>query len=294
MSVIEIKNLTRDYGGKGVFDLTLSVESGETFGFLGPNGAGKTTAIRHLTGFLKPQKGSCAVNGLDCWAESPKIHGSLGYLPGEIAFFDDMTGLDFLNFIAEYRRVKDKTRMRSLLERFELDARGKIKKMSKGMKQKVGITAAFMHDPAALILDEPTSGLDPLMQSRFIELILEENKRGKTILMSSHMFEEVERTCRRVAIIKNGRLATVDSIDKLKAAQVKKYVITLENEKAALAFAKEFAEEDVSETRVTVSIAGNIRELISQMNKYPVAGISMPGQSLEEIFMQYYGGNKNV
>jgi ABC-2 type transport system ATP-binding protein len=291
MSVIEIKNLTRDYGGKGVFDLTMSVESGEAFGFLGPNGAGKTTAIRHLTGFLKPQKGSCSVNGMDCWADGARIQGALGYLPGEIAFFDDMTGVAFLNFVAEYRRIKDKKRMHDLIGRFELDARGKIKKMSKGMKQKVGIVAAFMHDPAVLILDEPTSGLDPLMQNRFIELVSEETKRGKTILMSSHIFEEVERTCRRVSIIKNGRLAAIDSIDALKTARVKKYVITFDNEKAAAAFADGYAAaESVSGARVTLSIAGDLRELIARMNKFPVADISAPGQNLEEVFMQYYGG----
>jgi len=166
--------------------------------------------------------------------------------------------------------------------------------MSKGMKQKVGIVTAFMHDPEVLILDEPTSGLDPLMQNRFVELVLEEKAKGKTILMSSHMFEEVERTCDRVAIIKNGKLVALDNVETLKAAQAKKYVVTLENEDAAAEFAKEELRiTDVTQNRVTVIVQNNIKELISVMNRYPVVNIITPNQSLEEIFMQYYGGDRS-
>lgn len=294
MSVIEIKNLTRDYSnGRGVFDLSFSVEKGEVFGFLGPNGAGKTTAIRHLMGFLKPKSGSCTIVGLDCWRDNAAIQAKLGYIPGEINFFNDMTGTDFLKFSAKYRGIKSDGRQKELIDRFELDPRGKLKKMSKGMKQKVGIVAAFMHDPDILILDEPTSGLDPLMQSRFIELVTEEREREKTILMSSHMFEEVERTCQRVGIIRNGKLAAIDSVDALKAAQVKKYVITFENAKAAENFAKESLQTEImTHHSVTVTVQNNISELISVMNRYPVVNLSAPTQSLEEIFMQYYGGEQ--
>ncbi|GHU71818.1 hypothetical protein FACS1894184_19080 [Clostridia bacterium] len=187
MSVIKIERLTRDYGNnRGVFDLSFTVDEGEAFGFLGPNGAGKTTTIRHLMGFIKPKQDSAAICGLDCWRESDKIQKRLGYIPGEISFFDDMSGTEFLRFTAKYRGTGN-TREREMLDRFELSPKGKIKKMSKGMKQKIGIVAAFMHDPEILILDEPTSGLDPLMQNRFIELVEHEKKRGKTILMSSHM-----------------------------------------------------------------------------------------------------------
>ena len=296
MSVIKIEGLTRDYGeNRGVFDLSLSIEKGEVFGFLGPNGAGKTTTIRHLMGFLKPKQGTCSINGKNCWNDSAEIQKSLGYIPGEINFFDDMTGIDFLKFTEKYRGISVNKYMNELMERFELDARGKIKKMSKGMKQKVGIVAAFMHDPEVLILDEPTSGLDPLMQTRFIELILDEKAKGKTILMSSHMFEEIERTCHRVSIIKNGHLVTVDSVDALKQSQTKKYIITLESEDSAIKFSKEnLIIENISQNHVTVTVQNNIRELISLMNSYPVSNISAPSQSLEEIFMQYYGGNKNA
>lgn len=291
MGICEIKGLTRDYGsGRGVFDLSFSIERGEVFGFLGPNGAGKTTTIRHLMGFLKPEKGYCAIDGKDCWKERAEIQKTLGYIPGEMVFFDDMTGTEFLSFLAKYRKMKSNARVKELLDRFELNPGSKLKKMSKGMKQKVGIVAAFMHDPEILILDEPTSGLDPLMQNRFIELVLEEKGRGKTVLISSHIFEEVERTCDRVAIIKSGKLAALDAVEALKSAQAKKYVVTLENGGAAAAFAKEgLRVMDVSNNQVTVVVQNNLKEFISIMNRYPVINIVTPNQSLEEIFMQYYG-----
>lgn len=294
MGVLDVNNLTRDYGkDRGVFDLSFSVKTGEVFGFLGPNGAGKTTTIRHLMGFLKPESGNCTIAGLDCWKESAKVQKNLGYIPGELTFFDDMTGVEFLNFKSKYQKIKANGRMNDLLDRFELDPKGKLKKMSKGMKQKIGIVCAFMHNPDVYILDEPTSGLDPLMQNRFIDLILEEKKSGKTILMSSHMFEEVERTCHRICIIKDGRLSDIDSVDTLKAAQVKKFVITFENNEAAAAFAKEeLSIIEVFENHVTVMIQNNIKDLITLMNHYPVTNISAPNQSLEEIFMHYYGGEK--
>jgi ABC-2 type transport system ATP-binding protein len=288
--MIEINKLTRDYGGgKGVFGLSLDVEKGETFGFLGPNGAGKTTVIRHLMGFIKAQSGDCKIGGRDAWACRDQIQATLGYIPGELSIFDDMTGGDYLKFIAEYRGLKA-DRKKELIERFALDTRGKLKKMSKGTKQKIGIVAAFMHDPDILILDEPTSGLDPLMQNRFIDLIVEEKNRGKTIFISSHIFEEVERTCRRVGIIRAGRLVTVDFVDALKAAQKKRYIVSFENAAAADGFLTErFKAERQSETGVSVTVQNNVHGLITALAKYPVTNLSAPQSSLEEIFMQYYG-----
>jgi len=278
-----------------VFDVSFSITGGEVFGFLGPNGAGKTTTIRHLMGFLKPEKGRCSMLGKDCWKYRAEIQKNVGYIPGEMVFFDDMTGMEFLNFMATYRNTKSNSRAKELIYRFELDARSKIKKMSKGTKQKVGIVAAFMHDPQVLILDEPTSGLDPLMQSRFIELVTEEKARGKTILMSSHIFEEVERTCDRVAIIKNGKLVATDNVNALKAAQEKKYIVTLESEEAAAAFAAEgLRVSDITGTQVTVIVQSNLGELVSVMNRYPVTDLTVPNQSLEEIFMQYFGGDREL
>jgi len=270
MSKIEISNLTRDYGnGRGIFNVTFSVGEGEAFGFLGPNGAGKTTTIRHLMGFIKPLSGTAAIGGLDCWRDSAKIQASLGYIPGEIAFFDDMTGDGFLRFMAKYRGMDGYGRTEEMLKRFDLNPKGKIKKMSKGMKQKIGIAAAFMHDPKILILDEPTSGLDPLMQSRFIELVAEEKERGKTVLMSSHMFDEVERTCHRIGIIRAGRLVVVDTTDALREKHVRPYTVTLSDEKTAAAFAKDF---DGKQNGVRVEVSTK--------------------QTLEKIFMDYYGGDQ--
>lgn len=294
MSVISIERLTRDYGrGRGVFDVSFAVGQGEAFGFLGPNGAGKTTTIRHLMGFLKPQSGTCRINGMDCWEKRPEIQRTLGYVPGEIAFFDDMTGPEYLRFIQRYRGMQGDGRKKEMLERFELNPAGRVKKMSKGMKQKLGIVAALMHDPSILILDEPTSGLDPLMQNRFIELVQQEKEHGKTVLMSSHMFEEVERTCHRVGIIREGKLAAVDSVDQMKSRQQKKFIVTFENSRAAEAFVKEGLQtEALTHHRVAVTVGNNVREMIAVLNRYPVQNLSAPTQSLEEVFMQYYGGEQ--
>lgn len=270
--IIEVEHLTRDYGGgKGVFDVSFQVAAGEVFGFLGPNGAGKTTTIRHLMGFLKAKEGGCRINGLDCFRDREKVQQMLGYLPGEISFFDDMTGVEFLDFVSGYRKGKGESRRKELMDMFDLNPHGKIKKMSKGMKQKVGIVAAFMHDPQILILDEPTSGLDPLMQNRFIELVEAEREKGKTILMSSHMFEEVERTCHRIGIIRAGKLVAMDQVEALREQYMTPYTVTLESEEMAKAFAKDF--QGVCQGRsVTVSAK----------------------RSLEEVFMQYYGGEEHA
>ena len=272
MSAIDIQNLSRDYGGgKGIFDVSISVDKGEVFGFLGPNGSGKTTTIRHLMGFIKPKAGSCQINQMDCWKKRDEIQKSLGYIPGEISFFDDMTGKEFLRFISEYRSLKRDNRMSEMIERFELDPKDKIKKMSKGMKQKLGIAAAFMHDPDILILDEPTSGLDPLMQNRFIELMAEEKKKGKTIFLSSHMFEEVERTCDRIGIIRNGKLVTVDSVETLRKRHMRSYTVHLDTPEEAEAFAKDF-DGICTDNSVTVTAK----------------------RGLETIFMDYYGGDDHA
>lgn len=268
MNVLQIDHLTRDYGnGKGIFDVSFSVGEGEVFGFLGPNGAGKTTTIRHLMGFIRPKKGCCRIDGKDCWKARAEIQQHLGYIPGEINFFDDMSGREFLRFMARYRQIPAENRQKELLERFELNPKGKIKKMSKGMKQKLGIVAALMHDPQILILDEPTSGLDPLMQNLFIQLIAEEKARGKTILLSSHMFEEVERTCDRIGIIRQGRMVAIDSVDTLRSRHLRTYTVQLDTPELAQNFAADF-DGHCDGTSVTVTSR----------------------QNLESIFLDYYEG----
>ena len=238
--MIEVKNLTMKYpSGKGVFELNFSVKDGEVMGYLGPNGAGKTTTIRALLGFMIPSLGSCSINGLDCFKDATEIQKKLGYIPGEISFFDDMNGDEFLKMLQDLRGIKDYTRMNELLELFELIPKGKIKKFSKGMKQKLGIVSAFMHNPDVYILDEPTSGLDPIMQNKFIDLILQEKAKGKTILMSSHIFEEVEKTCDNVIIIKDGRIVIQSDVHTLKSTQRNGYDVKVLQHEEAIGMLKE-------------------------------------------------------
>ena len=295
MNVIEINNLTKDYGDKkGVFNITFSVKEGEVLGFLGPNGAGKTTTIRHLMGFSKAEKGSCSINGLDCFENSSEIQKYLGYLPGEIAFLEDMTGIEFIKFVSEMKGIKDLSKAHELIERFEFNPNGKIKKMSKGMKQKIGIVCAFMQEPDILILDEPTSGLDPLMQNEFIKLIFEEKEKGRTILMSSHSFEEIEKTCDRAAIIKQGEIVAVENISTLKESKQKLYNITFENPDMVNDFIKEgFKIKEVEGNNVTIIIKGNIMPFIEALGRYKVLSLESSSQSLEDLFMHFYGGESN-
>ncbi|MDO4174190.1 MAG: ABC transporter ATP-binding protein [Eubacteriales bacterium] len=292
MSIIDVNDLTCDYGrGRGVFDLTFSVEPGEVFGFLGPNASGKTTTIRHLMGYAKPASGTCQIEGRDCFQSAAVIQETLGYLPGDIYLFPDMSGKAFLSFMAKYRGMKHTGRIKELVERFELDIRQPIRRMSKGAKQKLALVCAFMHDPNILILDEPTASLDLLMQQAFIDLILEEKKKKKTILMSSHRFSEVEKTCDRIAILKKGHLKTVSSLEELRQTERRVYVITLENAEAAQALCRENIHVLEADGRIVkVAVFRDLRNLLSILVNYPVSTLDNVGQSLEEIFMHYYGG----
>ncbi|MBS6340406.1 MAG: ABC transporter ATP-binding protein [Eubacterium limosum] len=296
--MIAIEHLTRDYGeGRGIFDLSLRVKHGEVFGYLGPNGAGKTTTIRHLMGFLTPKKGTCAIDGLDCFKQAAEIKEFLGYLPGEIAFFDSMTGVEFLNFMAEMRGMKDRAKMEKLISFFDLNPKGKIRRMSKGTKQKLGLVSAFMHDPEVLILDEPTSGLDPLMQNRFIRLVLNEKKKGTTILMSSHSFEEVERTCDRVGIIRAGELVALDSVTALKAERHKIYRVSFATAREAADFAARCTGTRQLREHphlVEVRVAGSMDGFLKMLTGYHIMELDTVSQDLEDIFMQYYGGKHHA
>src|SRR5699024_6959858 len=191
---------------RGIFDLSLSVEKGEVFGFAGINGAGKTTTIRHLMGFIKPDSGTALIEGLDCTKSSAQIKQKVAYIPGEINFPGNETGVSFLKRQIEMNGRGNWDHCQKICDKLQLDATANIKSMSKGMKQKTAIAAAFASDSEILIMDEPTTGLDPLMRDIFIELIEEQKAMGKTIFMSSHIFQEMEETCDRVALIKNGKI----------------------------------------------------------------------------------------
>ena len=294
-NVIEIRQLTKDYGNnRGIFDVSLSVKKGEVFGFLGPNGAGKSTTIRHLMGFIQADQGSCQINGLDCLRDHARIQQALGYLPGEIAFMDDMTGLEFIKFMAKMKGMTDLTKAYELMERFELNPQGKIKKMSKGMKQKIGIICAFMHDPELLILDEPSSGLDPLMQNRFIELVLEEKQRGKTIFMSSHIFEEIERTCDRTAMSKDGRLISIEELQTLKASKHKTYQITFATQELVEQFMDEgFECKQVESNVIKVVPRNKLNYLLATLSRYDIIDLDITKPTLEELFLHFYGGDES-
>ncbi|HKL61626.1 MAG TPA: ABC transporter ATP-binding protein [Acholeplasma sp.] len=288
--VIEINNLTKSYGlKKGVFDLSFDIHENEVFGFIGPNGAGKTTTIRQLLGFIYPDSGHATINGLDIYDDSDLIKKTLGYLPGEITFFDNLKGFEFLKLMADLRGLKDLTYMNELVIYFDLDLGSKIKKMSKGMKQKLGLVSCFMHDPKVLILDEPTSGLDPLMQKKFVDLILKEKEKGKTILMSSHSFEEVERTCDRVLMIKEGSLVVLEHISKLKENMRKAYIVRFHDEWELCSFMKNnFTYHKNSQLEIEVIISGDVDELIKALSIYKIESIDIKKQTIEEVFMGYY------
>jgi ABC-2 type transport system ATP-binding protein len=291
--MIDVSNLTLTYAsGKGVFDLDFTLHEGQVMGYLGPNGAGKTTTIRALLGFMRPDSGTCSIGGLDCTEHAPQIQQTLGYIPGEISFLDSMNGDEFLEFMRRMRGVKDTSRQKQLLEMFELDPKGRIRKFSKGMKQKLGIVTAFMHNPEVLILDEPTSGLDPLMQNRFAELIFSEKANGRTILMSSHMFEEVEKTCDTILVIKDGRIVKQSDVQSLKQSQRKGFVLKPADVSAAcslFASAGFGVSASVGDT-IEVTVTGeSIDHFIKTAAQLSVLDLDAKSQSLEDVFMQFYG-----
>ena len=224
MSYIEIKHLTKDYGKKrGIFDMSLEVEKGEIYGFVGVNGAGKTTTIRHMMGFLTPDEGTVTINGLDANKSSAEVKRYVSYIPGEINFPGNSTGEDFIKNQIYLSGRGDWEYAENVIDQLQLDAKANVRAMSKGMKQKTAIVSAFASDADILIMDEPTTGLDPLMRDIFIELLKEEKAKGKTIFMSSHIFQEVEEVCDRVAIIRDGMIIDVIDMKDIRYNKMKTY-----------------------------------------------------------------------
>lgn len=224
MAYIEIKHLTKDYGKKrGIFDMSLEVEKGEIYGFVGVNGAGKTTTIRHMMGFLTPDEGTVTINGLDANKSSAEVKRYVSYIPGEINFPGNSTGEDFIKNQIYLSGRGDWEYAENVIDQLQLDAKANVRSMSKGMKQKTAIVSAFASDADILIMDEPTTGLDPLMRDIFIELLKEEKAKGKTIFMSSHIFQEVEEVCDRVAIIRDGMIIDVIDMKDIRYNKTKTY-----------------------------------------------------------------------
>ncbi|GHV16521.1 ABC transporter ATP-binding protein [Clostridia bacterium] len=298
MSVLQIENLTKDYGhGRGVFDVSFNVSKGEVFGFLGPNGAGKTTAIRHIMGFSRPQKGQTRVNGLNSWDNHYVIQKDVGYLPGEIALPEALTGNQFIKMMAELRGMKDMSHTETLIKKFELEPSGGLKRMSLGMKRKLAIVTAFMHDPAILVLDEPTSGLDPLMQDIFISFIKDEKERGKTVLLSSHIFSEVDATCDRISIIKDGKLVSTFVANDLRHSESKTFKVEFASKEDFERFREQVeypkkldvisVKRHRNQARVT-TLDANVNDLIAVLADYHLNFFSEIKFTLEDYFMKFY------
>ncbi|MBQ6100540.1 MAG: ATP-binding cassette domain-containing protein [Methanobrevibacter sp.] len=298
MQIITIKNFTKDYGNeKGVFDVSIGIEKGEVYGYLGPNGAGKSTTLRHLMGFSKPDSGTLSINNLDCWNDKTAIKKDIGYLPGEIALPEDMTGIAYLKLIDKLRKTNDLSYAEDLIEYFEIDTHMQIKKMSKGMKQKIAIIMALMHNPEILLLDEPTSGLDPLMQEKFIRLIKREKQNGKTIILSSHIFEEISKVCDRVGIIKRGKLIKEVVMKDFKHSENKTYKIEFKNENDFNKIRRAYPDADfkTKEMQIIISITDReINDLISNLSSCEVAFLKEEKHTLEEYFMKFYGDEEHV
>ncbi|WP_414042770.1 ABC transporter ATP-binding protein [Macrococcus sp. EM39E] len=287
--MIEVKNLTKKFGNdKGVFDLNFNIEPGSVFGFLGPNGAGKSTTIRMMMGFMQPTSGSVTINGMDAFKDREKIQKSVGYISGEISLINDMTGKGYLDFMLKARGMNDTTRKDELVRRLQLDEKVKIGKMSKGMKQKVAIIQSLMHEPSILILDEPTSGLDPLVQQIFLELINEEKAKGTTILMSSHSFTEVSRTCDIICIIKDGRIVDLDNIEQIQTNARQHYIIQFKSETDAKQFSVLFPDSTRDGVNVRLNIKGQTNDVIQQLSKFNIEHINIENETLEEIFLHFY------
>ena len=300
MPVIEMKHVTKDYGyGRGIFDVSFEIKKGEVFGFLGPNGAGKTTTIRHLMGFSKPHEGELSINGKDCWKAAAIIKNDVGYLPGELAFPKNMTGDQFIKFMAEERQITDMTHTEELKSIFELDTSEDIKEMSLGTKRKLAVVTAFMHNPSVLILDEPTSGLDPVMQERFIQFILNEKANGKTILLSSHIFSEVDATCDRIAIIKDGVVVSTIEANQLKQSTNKAFKIEFSGFQDYQTFLEDtkftipIKRPDQNQVKLNLTDE-KMQQLFIELSGVKVNFISEIKFTLEDYFMDFYDRKKTV
>jgi len=289
MSVIEIKNLTKNYGkARGVIDVSLSVEQGEIFGFIGPNGAGKSTTIRALLGLIHPTSGTVTIFGKSC-NEVPEVRMEVGYLPSEVFYYDNMRVIDLLKYSASFYKKDCSQRIKELAGIMDLDLKKKIDDLSFGNKKKVGIVQGLLHEPKLIILDEPTSGLDPLMQQKFFELIGQENKKGATVFFSSHILSEVQKMCSRVAFIKDGRLMKVEKMSDLQENNYKRIKI-----EAKSSINNEYLKiNGVSKLEIKGSAAdfifkGNINSIMKKLSEMELTNISIDEPDLEEIFMHYY------
>lgn len=290
--MIKVNNLKKYYGENvGLADASLEVKKGEIFGFIGPNGAGKTTLIRILLGLIEKTSGEAKIFDQDCMMDQFHINKDIGYLPSEANFFDDYKVNDVISLYKSFKTV-DEVFVNQIIEKLDINLEKKIRELSFGNKKKIGILIALMHTPKLLILDEPTSGLDPLIQSRFLDLLLELQKRGSTIFLSSHVLSEVQKVCNRVALVKGGKIILVDSVENLSTKEHKIVRLSpaieidlkgIENKKL------------VNKHSLQFEFHGNVNDLIKGLSPHKFDDIVISDVSLEDIFLSYYeGGETNV
>ena len=293
---IAIENLAKAYGKvQAVRGISMSVERGEIFGFLGPNGAGKTTTIRCMLDVIRPTSGTIRVLGLDAQKEALALHQHIGYLPGDVRLPGRMTGKQLINYFARLQG-REPVLLKPLLERFDVEIKRPLKGYSKGMRQKIGIVLTFMCDPDVLILDEPTSGLDPLLQKVFNEFLLEEQARGKTIFMSSHIMSDVEKVCQRVAVIRNGQLVTVEAVEALREKAGQQVTVEFGEEVPTEKLARIPGVSTVTKTNGSYhfNVVGSMDALIKALSQHQVIRLHAQEAPLEEVFLKFYEETEKV
>lgn len=290
MNVIETQNLTKYYGkARGIIDVNLKIEPGEIFGFIGPNGAGKSTTIRMLLGLIFPTSGSGKIFGKDIVKETKEIKKHIGYMPSEVNYYYKMDVHELLSYSANFYDADCKSRIKELAKTFALDINRKILDLSRGNQKKVSILQSLIHRPQLLILDEPTSGLDPLMQAKFFDILMEENSRGTTIFLSSHTLSEVQKMCRRVGIIKEGKIIAVEDIETLRKKQLRKIQVEFaHSEESDEINCTGMISPQANKNILNFMFSGKIDALLEVLAGKEIEDLIIEEPTLEEIFMHYY------
>ena len=293
--VIEATGLTKSYGTRrGIVEVDFTVHEGEVFGFLGPNGAGKTTTIRTLLGLLRPNAGRATVFGLDVWADAPRVHEQISFLGSDPGYLGELTAAEQLDYVARLRRLP-KDAWRQMAERFELDPTVPIKKLSRGNRQKVGVVQALMGQAPLLILDEPTTGLDPLMQREFLAVLSDIRSGGRTVFLSSHNLPEVERSCDRVWIIREGRLHEISTVQSLLASHWRSVNLVLGRAPAEGTFDLPNVEVASMTARdVHLMVRGDVNPLLRRIAELDVYDVSITTPEIEDVFLRFYDGTDTV
>src|SRR5713101_6123481 len=288
--VIVIDKLQKSYGKvQAVRGISMSVQRGEIFGFLGPNGAGKTTTIRCMLDVIRPSAGTIRVLGMDAQRDKLAMHKHIGYLPGDVRLPGTMTGKQVIDYFSRLQG-REPVLLNNLVARFDVETKRPLKSYSKGMRQKIGVVLAFMCDPEVLILDEPTSGLDPLLQRTFNEFLLEEQARGKTIFMSSHIMSDVEKVCQRVAVIRQGEIVTIEEVEKLRQKAGQRMTVEFGDAVSADEVARMPGVSMVTSHNHAYhfNVSGSMNALIKALSRHEVLRLQAEEAPLEEVFLKFY------